>query len=130
MNPVQPEELSALIDGELDPTRAAEVQSQIEANSELRTVFRALSAQDDSWRTAARTATFVPQVHLSRGGRSNGWLLQLATTAALVGVRIAVRTTDTTVIAFAFQALVLVAVFAGVAWLRPIEQRTHNLAAT
>ena len=43
--------------------------------------------------------------------------MTVAVTIALVGIRVAVRMIDTTTIAFAFQALVLAAVLARIAWL-------------
>lgn len=123
MIPVQPEELSALIDGELDPRRAAEVEMQIAADRELRVTFEALRDMDDRWRAAARTIAFVPQVRLPARATWNGWFMALAVTIALVGVRAAVRVIDTTTIGFAFQILVLAAVLARIAWLERKDAR-------
>jgi anti-sigma factor RsiW len=123
MIPVQLEELSALIDGELDPRRAAEVEMQIAADRELRAAFEVLRDLDDRWRASARTAAFVPQVRLPARARWNGRFMTLAVAIALVGVRAAVRMIDTTTIGFAFQFLVLVAVLARIIWLERKDAR-------
>lgn len=60
---VQPEELSALMDGELDDERRAEVQIQIAAEPALKAAFEAMVDLDKRWRAAAREAAFVPLVH-------------------------------------------------------------------
>jgi anti-sigma factor RsiW len=117
MIPVQPQELSAFIDGELNPQRAAEVEIQIAANRELRATFEALRDLDDRWRASARTVAFVPQIRLPASATWNSRFMTVAVTIALVGIRVAVRMIDTTMIAFAFQALVLAAVLARIAWL-------------
>ena len=123
MIPVQPEELSALIDGELDPRRAAEVEMQIAADRELRVAFEALRDMDDRWRTAARAIAFVPEVRLPARAAWNGRFMALAVAIALVVVRVAVRVIDTTTVAFAFQMLVLAAVLAWIAWLERKDAR-------
>ena len=123
MIPVQPEELSALIDGELDPQRAAEVGMQIAADRELRVAFEALRDMDDRWRTAARAIAFVPEVRLPARAAWNGRFMALAVAIALVGVRVAVRVIDTTTVGFAFQMLVLAAVLAWIAWLERKDAR-------
>lgn len=117
MNPVQPEELSALLDGELDTRRTAEVERQIAADPQLQAEFELLAGLDEDWRAAARTAAFAPEVRIPAAGRWNGWALTLAVAIGLVGVRAGVRLIEPVVIAFAFQALVLAAVLAGVVWL-------------
>jgi anti-sigma factor RsiW len=123
MIPVQPEELSALIDGELDPQRAAEVEIQIAADRELRVTIETLRNFDDRCRASARTVAFVPQVRLPAPARRNGWFVALAVAIALVGARTAVRMIDTTTIAYAFQVLVLAAVLAGIVWLERKDAR-------
>ena len=117
MIPVQPEELSALIDGELDPQRTSELKAQIAADPALRASFEALRDLDNRWRAAARTAAFIPQIRPPAPARWNGWLTAVAVAAALVGMRIAVRATDTTTTELAVQALVLAAVLTRITWL-------------
>lgn len=126
MTQVLPEELSALIDGELDPGRAAEVRRRIEADPDLQAAFDALRVRDERWRTAARTAAFAPEVLPVRTRRSGRWLAGLAVAAALVGLRLAVRAIDAAAVAFALQALVLFAVLCAVASAARPERRPRN----
>jgi anti-sigma factor RsiW len=128
MTPVQPEELSALIDGELDPQRADEVESQIAADPHLRATFETLRDLDERWRTAARTGALAPRVSLPAPAFWKGWAWVLVVAAALAGVRVAVRLVDTTTIAYALQGLVLVFVLAGIAWLGRSEMRPAPVA--
>ena len=73
--PIEEHEISALIDGQLEPQRVAEVRSAIEQNAALRAEYERLLADDRTWTAAARTAQFIPAVHLgtvsppSIGGR-------------------------------------------------------------
>jgi anti-sigma factor RsiW len=128
MIPVQPEELSALIDGELDPQRAAEIKMQMAADPELRAAFDALRDLDGRWRRSARTAAFVPQVRLPTRAKWNSRLMILAVAVALVGVRAAVRMIDTAMIGVALQFIVLVAMLARIVWLERKDARRINPA--
>ena len=128
MTPVQPEELSALIDGELDPRRAEEVEMQIAADPHLRATFEALRDLDARWRAAARSGAMAPQVRLPAPVLRMGWMWRLAVAAALVGVRVAMRMVDASAIAYALQGLVLVLVLAGVTWLGRSEMRPARAA--
>jgi anti-sigma factor RsiW len=62
--PLDPAELSALIDGELSPDRARVVEAMLARDPALKAEFDALRAQDAGWREAAGDATFVPAVRL------------------------------------------------------------------
>jgi anti-sigma factor RsiW len=64
--PVDPAELSALIDGELPPERAGEVEARLAQDPALRAEYEALRANDARWRQAAGAATFVPTINLGR----------------------------------------------------------------
>ncbi len=61
MNGVDPAELSALLDGELPPERAAQVRAAIEADPGLRADYERLSRLDAAWSAAAASAAFRPQ---------------------------------------------------------------------
>ena len=58
--PVEEFEISALIDGELDATRAAEVRSIIERDPSLQMQFEHLVDANRAWTAAAKSAQFVP----------------------------------------------------------------------
>jgi len=61
IRPVDDFEISALIDGELEPVRAAEVRAAIEQNPGLRDQFLHLTEAHQAWTQAARSADFVPR---------------------------------------------------------------------
>ena len=112
MTPVQPEELSALLDGELSPERAAEIERRMASDPALRTAFEALSDLDARWRTAARTAVFTPVI--ARPAPQPGtWMAAAGIAAGLVVLRLVVRAIDVEGLAFALQAVVLAALLAG-----------------
>lgn len=62
MKPVLPEELSGLIDGMLDPVRAAEVRSAIEHDPQLRQQYETLLAAHQEMTTYAGRLTHRLQV--------------------------------------------------------------------
>lgn len=139
MIPVRPEELSALLDGELDPARAAEVQTQIQDDPALRQEFEALSNSDAAWRAAAGSATFTPQVtlpvraeaHSSAGGESvregGGWLPALGVaTGGVILVRSVLKLTGSDAWAFGLPMLSLLLLIAMVIALARTE---HHDAA-
>jgi anti-sigma factor RsiW len=64
VKPIEPAELSAYMDGELDPARAREVEGALESSPALRAEFNSLVSADNSWRMAARTASFRPGIRL------------------------------------------------------------------
>lgn len=96
MTPIRPEELSALLDGELEALRAAEVRAQIQGDPSLRQEFEALEADDAAWRTAANTtAAWSPPVTLpvladtqAPTAKDQGWLPALG---IAIGVLLASR---------------------------------------
>lgn len=76
--PVEEFEISALIDGELDATRAAEVRRAIERDAALRAEFEHLAEVDRAWTAVARSAQFTPaapRYELARPqGQSYVWI--------------------------------------------------------
>jgi anti-sigma factor RsiW len=64
MNPIDPVELSAYLDGELSPARAREVETALASSPALRAELDALAEADKTWRAAARSAAFRPDVRL------------------------------------------------------------------
>lgn len=67
MKPVDSAELSALLDGELSPGRAAEVRRALAEDSELRTEFENLSAVHSDLIASAEAAKFHPRISLAGG---------------------------------------------------------------
>jgi anti-sigma factor RsiW len=72
MKPVDPWELSGLLDGELDAARAAEVREAIAADPALRAEFERLSKLDGACQRVAAQAAFKPAVDLSASGKARG----------------------------------------------------------
>jgi len=62
MSTIDPAELSALIDGELDPERAAEVRAAAERDPVLKADLARLCDLDDACRAVASSAAFRPTV--------------------------------------------------------------------
>lgn len=69
MKPVNPAEVSALLDGELSPERAEQVRRAIAENSELRCVFEELSAVHRDLITCSAAARFRPRISLASSMR-------------------------------------------------------------
>lgn len=67
MKPVSSEELSGLIDGELDAARREQILAAIEADPVLQAAYTRLAMLDRSWRAAAQTAAFRPAIVLPPG---------------------------------------------------------------
>jgi anti-sigma factor RsiW len=112
MTPVPPEELSALIDRELSPERAAQIERRMAADPELRAAFEALSDLDSRCAAAARTAVFAPNI-VRPAANPRHWAAAVGIAAALVGLWVAVRAIDAVVVAFAMQAAALAVLLAG-----------------
>jgi hypothetical protein len=64
MKPVQPEELSALLDGEIDAQRAREISEQVRNDPVLSPQLEALEKLDSDLRRAADAAIFIPSMRL------------------------------------------------------------------
>ena len=121
MTPVEPEELSALIDRELSPERAAEIERRLTTDPALRAALEALRDLDDRWKAAARTGVFAPNiVHPT----PNPWMSAAAVggSAALVGLWVAVRAFDVVGLAYAMQAVALAVVLAGLVRIARADQ--------
>lgn len=124
MKPVQAEELSALLDGELEPGRAREVEMQIAADPALRAEFEAMSEADAIWRASAGAAAFSPDVQLPDGARSARWLAAFGLSiGGLIVVRIVVKLAGWDAFAFGLSAISLMLLVAAVVRLGRGEQR-------
>lgn len=61
-DPIKPEELSALLDGELSPQRQAEVRRALAADPALAAEYARLAELDRDWSAAARQARIAPPI--------------------------------------------------------------------
>jgi anti-sigma factor RsiW len=92
MRQVRDEELSALLDGELDPRRAEEVRALIQADPALRAEFDALAQLDSRLSAAAAETAFTPEVSFPESETSGSpawqWGAGLAVVVALIIIRL------------------------------------------
>jgi anti-sigma factor RsiW len=129
MTRVQPEELSALLDGELNPTRTREVEMLVAADPELRGELQLLRESDARWRAAAATAAFQPALRLrDAANRARRFLAATALIVTLTTVRMAAKLTNSFVLSFGVQALVLVVLLAAIVWFAHASERETSVA--
>jgi anti-sigma factor RsiW len=117
MKPVEPWELSGLLDGELDAARAREVEAQLASDPALRAEFAELSRLDAACRAAAASAAFAPAIRMPRESIKVPGFVLIGAVALLVAWRIAPRLLEGAAPDFVLQLPVLALVLAGVMWL-------------
>jgi anti-sigma factor RsiW len=107
MRQVEEYELSALLDGELDPQRAEEVRACIESDPALREQFNALKQLDARLRRTAEQARFVPEIAFPAEPAGEApawqWAAGLAVVTALIGVRLLPKLVELAVFGLALQ---------------------------
>lgn len=91
MEPIDPAELSAYLDGELSIERAEEIGAALKRDPALRQSFESLAALDFAWKGQASTAAFRPDVQLPTGSSPLLWLAP-AGVSALVLLRLGLKT--------------------------------------
>jgi anti-sigma factor RsiW len=130
MTPVLPEELSALMDGELDADRAREVEAQLAANPHLRAEFSRLVEMDAQWRAAATTAVFAPAVRLplSTAGLSSAAVVT-ALIIGLIGLRMAPKWFESLTLGFGLHAVALAGLLAGLTWVARADSSERDADA-
>lgn len=95
MTPVNKEELSALLDGELESKRAAVVRAAIAADPALHAEYEALVRLDAGLVGAAAEAGFMPDIVLAPAAPSAPhWMAGLAVVVVLLGVRLLPKLMD------------------------------------
>jgi anti-sigma factor RsiW len=119
--PVEEFEICALIDGELDATRAAEVRSAIERDPVLHAQFARLAEADRTWVGEARSAQFMPAVPWDElapsPGRAYIWIVT-ALAFVLAAGRLLPRVLPVELTTgMVIHALLLTAVIAVVVWI-------------
>jgi len=131
MTRVQPEELSALLDGELNPTRAREVEIAIAADPELRRELQLLQESDARWRAAAATAAFQPALRLRNpSNRLRPLVAATILVVTLTAVRMAAKLTGSLVLSFGLQSVVLVVLLASIVWFAHTSARETSASQT
>lgn len=93
MIPVDESELSGLLDGELDPERAAAVRRAIENDPALKAQFEQLTKLDGACRRSAEQAAFAPRVVMPTAPSSqaeNSFQINSASVAAALIALVAI----------------------------------------
>lgn len=135
MREVQEEELSALLDGELDPQRVNEVRTLIQSDPGLRMQLDALTKLDARLRRLGKQAAFSPDVSFSAEGVSETpawqWLTGTAVVLLLITVRLLPKLVELSLFGLALQLAACAAmVFIIIRMAREAEpSRTPTLGA-
>jgi len=90
MNPVDPDELTALLDGELPAQRAEEVRGALAAAPSLANKFEQLVELDAEWKASAARLMFRPRASLRRG-LYRRFLHATGLVLGLVGLRLGLK---------------------------------------
>lgn len=120
MSDIEPSELSAYLDGELEEDRRREVAGRLASDPALRAEYEALAGADAAWRQAAQTAAFTPSIRWPQPQKSLGYIsapaaVLLAT--ALVVLKLAPKFSDSVALGLVAHTVALTVVLAGIAWL-------------
>ncbi len=112
MQPVDPAELSAYLDGELTPDRAREVAALLATDPDLRSSYDELASTDADWIAAASSACFSPVTDIPV---QKVFGISRLTFTAIVGMLIALcvtaKTSDTVVWSLTLHAVALALTF-------------------
>lgn len=110
MKPIDPMEVSALVDGELTPQRAAEVRQAIARDAALREIYEQFTMVDADLNRYAAASTFNPRVSLSSAiGTTRLYLPHII--LALLAARLIVKLTPLG-FGITLQAVILLALLA------------------
>lgn len=90
MDPIDPAELSAYLDGELPAARAEEVRAALDRDPALRASYERLASLDADCKARASAAMFQPRVQLDAGW-APGRALTVAGVIGLLLIRLALK---------------------------------------
>ena len=108
MTPIEPFELSALLDGELDASRAEEVRWAMARDPALRRAFERFSALDADWRASAEGVMIEPAVTFTPRSHRRPIVLASILVLVLLLIRLSLKA-QPPLIGSAFDAVLLVA---------------------
>lgn len=117
MNPLEFEELSALLDGELSREREAAVRRSLEADPVLRDEYARLADLDERLRALAATAAFVPHVDMPKWSAPRLRVIGVCAVAVLTLARLAPKYLNSVSIGVAVNGVVLVMLLSFVVWM-------------
>lgn len=112
MTQVHNEELSALLDGELDEREAARVRARIAADPELSREFENLKRVHERLGEAAEQLAFMPEIAVPQAERGavGAWMTGAAVVLALLAVRFLPKFVDLAIVGIALQIAACAAV--------------------
>jgi anti-sigma factor RsiW len=116
MNPIEYEELSALLDGELSREREAAVRRDLEADPALRDEYARLANIDERLRALAAMPTFVPYIEIPKWSVRRLRILGVCAVAGLTLARLTPKYLNSVSIGVAVNCLVLVMLLSFVVW--------------
>jgi anti-sigma factor RsiW len=95
LQPLDPAELSAFLDGELPPARMTEIEALLASDPALKAEYETLRRSDATWREAAVGATFISAVRLPKAAAQISGRWVAAAVAALLVVRVGGKFVET-----------------------------------
>lgn len=110
MKPIELEELSAFVDGELDARRMREVESAIANDAALRLAHQTIADADAAWRLAVKSARFEPTVKLPTRSRLRSPAFACAAVLLLMVVHALPKLSDALTVGLLVQLPALIAV--------------------
>jgi len=133
MKPVQPEELSALLDNEVEPRRAQEIQDELDSNKVLRVQFESLKRWDEEFSKAADTAVFAPSVQLPTARTSKVPDVAIELMASVLAsfmmlVRVVCKIFDVPELTWGLNSVAFVAMLTATIWLLRTTLRSSETA--
>jgi anti-sigma factor RsiW len=112
--PIEPHELSGLLDGELTSQRAKEVRRSMEDDPKLLAEFERLQRFDNSWSAAASAAAFEPEIILppQRNGQAGLFTGIVPALCVLLAARFLAKLDSTFTISVAVHLVLLLLIIA------------------
>jgi anti-sigma factor RsiW len=124
MEPINPEELSAYLDGELDAHRASQIKAAIENDAATRHAYQIMVEDDSAWRTAAQSAQFRPKIALPSRTVPGSAVSICAALVLLLVVRALPKLSDALTWGLMLQGVALVAILV---WVVVFARKTPDL---
>jgi anti-sigma factor RsiW len=110
MEPINSEELSAYLDGELDAHRAGQIKVAIENDGVTRNAYRIIVEDDSAWRAAAQSAQFQPKIALPSRTALGSAVAMGAALVFLLVIRALPKLSDALTLGLMLQGVALVAI--------------------
>jgi anti-sigma factor RsiW len=123
MEPINPEELSAYLDGELDAHGASQIKAAIENDAATRHAYQILVEDDSAWRAAAQSAQFRPKLALPSRTALGSVVAMCAALLFLLVIRALPKLSDALTWGLMLQGAALVAIMV---WVVVLARKTPD----